>query len=538
MLGTLALSAAPALAQSDPEPAAIERTIPRQLPEPTAAPAITDIGHDLPTRTLGTGRFTLGAVNIDGATIFSSEELGEDFEPYLASEVDGAKLAEMAARITNRYRDNGYLLSYATIPSQSVEAGMVRLAVIEGRIGDIRVEGAGSEQGAIEAIVAPVLQDGPLKAATLERAIGLLRDFPGLKVIDVALMRSDIDAGHFSLKIKVARNRVRAFAYMDNRGTDSLGRMRLYSSASLSSLAIEGDEYRVDLFGMPGRGFHYLYSQLHASMPIGSDGLRLTVAASKGDQYLKSADRFDGDSTNVSAQLSYPVLRSRDLTMVAKVSMNDWRSFGEQDETRMLRDRLRVARLGIELSNEARTRLQGEFSLSQGLGFDAMTRVGDPLASRPDASGRFTKAALTLQITRPLSDKVRVQGVLAGQYSKRPLLSAEEFSLGGNRVGRAFAFNALTGDRGVGGGAEVSYRLTDSKHRFANLALFGFVDGGAVFEAKSTDSPGRSSGVASIGLGTRFSVAGIAFSAEAGLPVAVRGHDKSPRIFFSTYRVF
>ena len=280
LLGLAGFGAAPALGQNNPEPAAIERTIPRQLPDTVAAPAIKDLRRELPGQAPETGRFTLGAVNIDGATVFSSKELGQEFEPYLASEVDGTKLAELAARITSRYRDSGYLLSYARIPSQSVEAGMVRLAVVEGRIGNVEIEGAGPDQAALESIVAPLLNGGPLKAATLERSIGLVRDFPGLKVVDVALMRSDVDAGLFALQIKVSRNRVRAFSYMDNRGTGSIGRLRLFSSASFSSIAVQGDELKLDLFGMPGRGFHYLSGQVQGSLPIGSNGLRLTLAAS------------------------------------------------------------------------------------------------------------------------------------------------------------------------------------------------------------------------------------------------------------------
>ena len=204
---------------------------------------------------------------------------------------------------------------------------------------------------------------------------------------------------------------------MDNRGSDSTGRMRLFSSVSMSSVAMQGDELRLDLFGMPGRRFRYLYGQLHASVPLGANGLRLALAASKGDHQLQTDDPLDGDSTNLSAQLSYPMLRSRALTMVTKLSLNDWRSSGEEDNVLRLRDRLRVARVGVEVSNESKTRLQGEFSLSRGLGFDGMTRVGDPLASRADASGRFTKAAFNLQVARPLSDKVNLKAVLAGQYS-------------------------------------------------------------------------------------------------------------------------
>jgi hemolysin activation/secretion protein len=537
-LGLLVSAATPALAQSGPEPAAIERTIPRPGPEAAISPSIPVPLREIPVQSIGTGRFTLGAVNIDGATVFTRAELSREFEPFLASEVDGPKLAEIAARITGRYRHGGYLLSYATIPSQNVQAGMVRLAIVEGRIGSVTVAGAGPEQAAIEAIAAPLLKDSPLRAATLERALGLMRDYPGLSVIDVALMRSDGPAGLYALKIKVARNRMRAYSYMDNRGTGSIGRTRLFSSASFSSLAAQGDELRVDLFAMPGHRFRYLYGQVQASVPIGRNGLRLTMAASKGDQYLLSDERFDGDSTNLTAQLSFPVLRSRALTLVAKASVNDWRSFGEADHSRELRDRLRVARLGFELSNEARTRIQGEFSLSRGLDFGGMTSVGDPLASREDAGGSFAKAAFTLQVNRPLSDKVGLQAVVAGQYSDRPLLSAEEFALGGNRIGRAFAFNALTGDRGIGGGVEVSYRLKDSKRDPAGVQLFGFVDGGAVYEAKSELVTDRSRSLVSAGVGTRFTVAGAVLSVEAGVPIFARGQDKSVRLFFSTYRAF
>ena len=534
----LSLGALPAHAQTSVEAAAIERTIPGQVSQtPDVLPNVVFQARG-PMHAPATGRFTLGAVNIDGATVFSKKELSPYFEPLLASDVDASKLREMADRITERYRQTGYLLSYATVPTQDVQAGMVRLAIVEGRIGNVIVKGAGPDQLAVEAIAAPLLADAPLRAATLERTIGLVRDFPGLMVSDVSLARSGANSALYDLKITVARDRARGFAYMDNRGSDQTGRLRVFSSASVSSVVMQGDEFRLDLFGMPGRRFRYVYGQVHASLPLGASGWRLALAASKGDHQLRTGDPVDGDSTNLSAQLSYPVVRSRALTLVTKFSLNDWRSASEEGPVLKLRDRLRVARIGVELSNESKTRLQGEFSLSRGLGFDKMTRAGDPLASRADASGQFTKAAFNLQVTRPLSDKVNLKTVLAGQYSHRPLLSAEEFALGGTRIGRAFAFNALTGDRGVGGGAEVSYRLPSSKRGISSVELFGFVDGGVVFEAKSAIVTDGRRSLASTGLGARFRIAGMAFSGEAGIPLAADGQRKSVNLFFSTSRSF
>jgi hemolysin activation/secretion protein len=532
-LGSFA-AAEPARAGTTPEPGAIERTIPTQIQQESRMPTVSLPGRDARRRVADQRRFTLGAVNIDGATVFSQQQLSPYFESYLATEVDQAKLAQMAEAITARYRRNGYLLSYAMVPSQNVEAGMVRLAVVEGRIDAVSVRGAGPATAAIEAIAAPLVRGGPLKAAALERAMGLIRDFPGLTVSDIALMRSDVEGDLYTLKVTIAPDRTRAFTYADNRGTGSIAHSRLYNSFVISSLAVQGDELRADLFAMPGGHSRYVYGQLAGALPIGRHGLRFSASIARGNQYLHSDEHFDGQSDSVTAQLSYPFLRSRALTLSGKTSLTDWRSVGTQSGTRHLRDRLRVARLGIEFSNEGKTRFQGELMLSQGLGFRGMTEVGDPLASRPDASGKFTKIAFGAQLARALTDRVTVRATAAAQYSNRPLLSAEEFSLGGNRLGRAFDFNAETGDRGLAGGLEVSYRLGNPQR--AGVELFGFTDAGATKNLKSALAPGEKDSLASVGLGTRFSLARSTVSVEAGLPIS--DDHKKPRLFVSLFRSF
>jgi hemolysin activation/secretion protein len=519
------------------EPGAIERTIPIHVQQQSLEPVLSVQSKDVPRDSAEHRRFTLGAVNIDGATIFSQAQLSPYFEPYLATEVDQAKLAKMAEAITARYRYTGYLLSYAMVPRQNVEAGMVRLSVVEGRVANVQVQGAGSAQAAaLEAVAAPLVKGGPLKAAELERAIGLIRDFPGLTVTDISLMRSDIDGGIYTLKISVVPNRIRAFSYADNRGTGSVGRSRVYNSFAISSLALPGDELRVDLFAMPGGRSRYLYGQVSAAVPLGRSGMRFQLSASRGDQYLREDERFDGQSDNLTAQLSYPFLRSRALTLVGKASMTDWRSLGSLAGDRRLRDRLRVARVGFEFANEGRTRFQGELVLSRGLGFGGMTRVGDPLASRPDASGRFTKLAATLQVSHPLGDRVTLRAIAMAQVSDRPLLSAEEFSLGGNRLGRAYRFNARTGDRGAGAGLELGYRLGQGKGGQSTTELFGFVDGGVAVDLKSAIASRQSRSLGSAGIGSRFSIAGTAFAVEAGVPLS--GHPRGPRLFASVFRSF
>jgi len=528
--------AMPAFAGPAPEPGAIERTIPTEERHQTWSKSLAVPAQEARDRAASQRPFTLGAVNVDGSTVFSQAQLSRYFESYLATEVDRGKLVQMADAITARYRQAGYLLSYAMVPTQNVEAGMVRLSVVEGRIDAVQVQGAGAAAGAIEAIAAPLAKGGPLKMGELERTMGLIRDFPGVSVADVALMKSDIEAGLYTLKIRVIPDRVRAFTYADNRGTGSIGRSRVYNSLAISSLLAHGDEYRVDLFAMPGGHSRYLYGQVSAALPLGRNGMRFQLSASRGDQYLREEERFAGLSDNVSAQLSYPFLRSRALTLVGKASLTDWRSVGSQLGVRRLRDRLRVARLGVDFANEGKIRFQGEAVLSRGLGFGDMTKSGDLLASRPDASGRFTKASFALQVAGQLSGRTTLRGIAIGQYSNRPLLSAEEFSLGGNRVGRAYRFNAETGDRGAAGGLEISYRLGKARSDRANTELFAFADAGVAVDMKSALAPKQEHSVGSAGVGTRFAIGGTTVAVEAGLPL--NGDHHSPRLFASVFRSF
>ena len=191
----------------------------------------------------------------------------------------------------------------------------------------------------------------------------------------------------------------------------------------------------------------------------------------------------------------------------------------------------------VDGSHVAASRIDAQLVLSQGIGFDKATRKGDSLASRNDASGRFTKFNFDLQGTWPLSKSISMRASLTGQYSTRPLLSIEEYALGGNRIGRGYDFNALTGDHGFGGAVELGNRVGNIAHGPQQIELFVFGDGGAVFQSGRSGINRRQS-LASIGAGGRFSVLGLAFTAEIGVPLVAVNGARSARGFISVAKAF
>lgn len=533
------LMSAPLSAQTAAEPSSLERTIPRETAEKPVDPTVQT---SLPASESGPaiqGRFVLGAVHVSGSTVFSSAELAAVYEPYLATEVDDARLKEMVAKITALYREAGYPLSYAMLPAQEVRGGVVRIDVVEGTVATVVIEGAGNGTDTLDAIAAPLIEEKPLRTATLERVLGLMRDLPGFYVADVRVARAGRGLAEHHLTIRVLRNNVRGLAYTDNRGTVQNARIRVYSSLVVAALLTTGDELRLNGFAIPGDGFRYFYGQAAYSLPLGRDGLALDLSGSYGDQYQREAGiSVDGSSTNFTAQLRYPIVRSRNFTAVAKVGVSDWRSVSRHDVTRLQRDRLRVARVGLGISNISSGQTEADFWLARGLGFDDATRPGDPLASRPDAGGKFTKASLIILTAQPIDASFTLRASFAGQYSSRPLLSVEEFALGGSQIGRAYDFNSLTGDHGFGGGLEIGYRLGKAVGPAKHVELFGFVDGGGAFQDGNPVGIRRHQALASTGAGARFAIAGVNISTEAAIPVYAIGRMTGLRAFFSASTAF
>ena len=164
-----------------------------------------------------------------------------------------------------------------------------------------------------------------------------------------------------------------------------------------------------------------------------------------------------------------------------------------------------------------------------------VTERGDPRASRPNADGTFTKVDARVQVLTPIAKRLSLRAVVGGQLASDSLLAPEEFALGGTRIGRAFDFNEATGDHGIGGMLEISYRLDAKTVKL--FEVFAFADGGGAFRKRP--SPGLpEQWLSSAGVGTRLSAFGLLLSGEIGVPITISHNSRGIRAFFSATKVF
>ena len=75
-----------------------------------------------------------------GNTVFSNAELERLTNSYLNRPVSFAELGKARDAITKLYIDKGYTTSGAYIPMQTSRDGLVEIRILEGKLGDIKIE--------------------------------------------------------------------------------------------------------------------------------------------------------------------------------------------------------------------------------------------------------------------------------------------------------------------------------------------------------------------------------------------------------------
>ncbi|MBU5234468.1 POTRA domain-containing protein, partial [Vibrio cholerae] len=85
------------------------------------------------------------------------------FAPLIGRETNLAQLIEATRGITRRYQEDGYLLSYAFLPQQNFENGLVRVVLVEGYIKDYQQTGdIGSVSAYVDELAQKLLAERPL----------------------------------------------------------------------------------------------------------------------------------------------------------------------------------------------------------------------------------------------------------------------------------------------------------------------------------------------------------------------------------------
>jgi hypothetical protein len=201
-------------------------------------------------------------------------------------------------------RELGYYLGYAYLPEQVPVNGVVRIAVLEGRLDEVILlwpDKMPVERAVVEAYLARLVPARSCACANVERIVFLVNDLRGLNA------RFEVKAGRTPGTRPSSSPPSRRATEHPRRGRflrlALLGRLASQRPGDAREPAGRGDGLVVNVLSSFTGGIQFVLGGY--TLPVGSDGLKVGVSGSyvryKLDEDLLDGVNLSGDATTVTA---------------------------------------------------------------------------------------------------------------------------------------------------------------------------------------------------------------------------------------------
>jgi hemolysin activation/secretion protein len=472
----------------------------------------------------------VGAVRVVGAVELPAATFAPAIEPWLGRPLGEAELRALATAVAAVARRAGYPLASAWVPRQTVIAGTLKIVIDEGRIDAVEAEGSGAE--AVGAMLRKLVTGRPVRAVALERQLLLAGDGAGVALDRPRLERRD---GRNVLRVRARQDRLAGRLGLDNWGSNTLGPVRARAEADFNGVLTPSGRLSLGAVMTPLQPKEFQFVRLGYSTRLNTLGTQLALDAYHGRSNpggALSGRDLEGRSTDVEATLTHPVLRSRAASLWGSLELGLRDSALDRAGAPARDDRIVSLTAGANgLARFGGGWLRGRLSLRRGLGLLDSTDAGDPLASRPDGSARFTKLAFSASWSRPLGRGLTTFLAMEGQLASRPLLASEEIGLGGRSFLRGYDYREVSGDRGAAASAELRFDLKGLPRSVSRVQPYVYADAGRVANLRAGSGGGT---LASAGGGLRVALReGIDAGVELGVPLRDSPFDADPKPRFS-----
>lgn len=392
-------------------------------------------------------RFEINKVIFTGNTIFKTSELEKYSTDIIGKKVTIDDIKAITTKITQLYRSNGYLTSMAFLPPQKIENGILEITVLEGKIGDIKIEGNNWVKTSYlknNILKGNKFQENKIfNVNNLKKSIGDINGTDYLKGQIILQKGEKRETTDIILKVK-DRPPLGFGINWDNQGRDLIGIQRATINLSDYNITGFGDSLSASTsFAANTFGLYTGYN-----IPLGDKGTELRLGYSLSN--IKLGGRFDSDDITGNSQgadisLIQPLYKNNSLNITTDMSFDLRHTRTLTHGSRLENYELRVLRNGFNIVNDdhsGRWISRAEFSTGLpilGASDDSRYGVG---------SGKFFKMNANLIRVQVLPHKMLGIVKLSGQYSPDTLKAVEQMQLGGMYTVRGFDEGTLLGDVG------------------------------------------------------------------------------------------
>lgn len=464
-------------------------------------------------------RFEISRFAVSGNSLLPAAEVDAAVAPFTGKGRDFGDVQRALEALEAAFHAHGYKVVTVQLPEQELGGGVVRLDVIEPKIGRINVSGNKIVDEANVRRSMPSLASG--RTPNLDEVsanLKLANEHPSRKINLQLQSGAADDVVDASLDV-VDEKAWRAMLNLDNSGTRQTGKTHagvvlqhanLWGRDHLGSIQYTTTVENPDQVSVYGLGYHIPLYALGASVD-------LFASYSNVDSGVVSAGLFDlgvsGKGATYGARYNHLLARrgTMDHRLVGgfdiKAYKNDVLFAGQNFGNDVTVRPVSLAWAGsVSLDGAA----EASFSLAgvQNIPGGSRGRTIDFERARTGADDSYSMLRISGAYSRMVAQDWQLRVLVNGQWTDDALVSGEQFGAGGNSSVRGFEERALSTDSGAFANLELYSPDFCTGGRWQCRAV-GFYD--AAYGERNKELPGelRSTAIASTGLGLRLAMGAI-----------------------------
>ena len=408
-------------------------------------------------------RFFVREIQFTKSEIFTADELGKLAAEYQGRELSLADLRQLAAKLNELYRAKGIVTAQAVIPPQDVTSGIIRIRLVEGRLGKISLKGNDSTN---DSYIVDRLRLQPSDLMDMNRLEDALVRFNRTNDVQLqAELKPGEEFATTDLGVAVKEPpRQELRLTLDTLGVASTGQYRAglaYQNRSLLG-------FRDDLGLSYTRALGQESSAATYAFPVNIWGGRLNLGYYKDNTAIKKGTLA---SLKITGESESQIVSLRQPTYVDSTKQLDVVVGGKKRRNTTWIDNVFLSKTDTDDMNVG---LEAQWFGAGSNWFGSYTRAfGNAKVNNENTSFIIDRG--TIRHNRDLGRGFSFRGNLTWQSTHRVLLpSGEQFFIGGDASVRGYPVGVYAGDSGQLVNLELHHPLLSASNSTFGLGVTGF----------------------------------------------------------------
>jgi len=454
-------------------------------------------------------------IDVPESQILTAEEIAAVLKEYERTNLKMEDIKALVEKINDLYLEKGFITARAYLPEQTIEGGKLQIALMEGKVGQVKVEGNRWTRTSHIKSRLDLNEDELFNIQKLEDNVLVYNRYN-----DGIVLKGDLSAGQkegtTDIDIKAQEKApYHVIAVSDNSGRDTIGKYRAGLIAQHDSLLGYRDKLSAGVYA----NRYSVTPFADYNIPVNKHDGRLGVSFSYNRAKIGHGPYKDFDiesrSQNYSLYYTHPLIHELHKELNVTASYTFKHAVTSFDDFDAYKDKIPALTLGV---NYRRDNQSGVWYLAQSVSYAA-----------PWYQGNIDYWKFEGSISRLQDFTHRILGSFRGnyQYIEHDMVPyADQMSAGGFGTVRGYSQGLLTAKSGYQLGAEIYFPLGPEE-----ITLFGktfrtdeyvrpfiFTDYAALYPYNGTGINDNT--LISAGAGMRFQLPyGIVFKAAYGVPL-------------------